>query len=367
MRILLAVILVVAALFALWQFDVIQLPQRTPPISAEEQAVIDLFEAVKTQDLSTINTQLGLGADVNAVDETGMTPLMYAASGEGRVTLVDQLINAGAQVNAKNADGWTPLMLALRDSKDLTVPVFLLNAGADPTLKTNDGQTVLDVAGIPTRSSPLYRRIETLMSRPFNPNWPSGYVVPVDGATLSSRASHLPGAPRAYRNGTHEGFDFYAGTVSVPITYGTPIRAVADGVVVRADHAYTEMTQTEYDGVIEASKNSLITPPELLDKLRGRQVWLRHPGGFVSRYAHLADIPADLQVGITVKQGNIIGTTGNSGTLEAVEGTQDGPHPHVEIWQGDSYLGQGLEANQIYELAAQVFGESSLPPYTESE
>jgi murein DD-endopeptidase MepM/ murein hydrolase activator NlpD len=240
-----------------------------------------------------------------------------------------------------------------------------MNAGADPTLRNTEGQSVVDVAGISVRSSPLYRRLEELVNKPFDSNWPSGYIVPIKDATLSSRKEHLPGALRAYRNGTHEGFDFYSGVVSVPITFGTPIQAIAEGEVIRADHNYVELTQEGYDQIIEASKNSLVTPLELLDKLRGRQVWIQHPGGFISRYAHLSAIPATIVLGAYLKQGETIGQTGNSGTLEAVQGTQDGPHPHIEIWKGDRYLGQGLEPTQIYDLAAQVFGEKARPPYVE--
>ena len=367
MRIFLAaLVLVIGGGLALWQFDIIQLPSREPPIPPEVQATTELFNAVKVGDSSSLSELLSLGADVNSQDQYGQTPLMYAASEGGNANLVDALLAQGANVNATSASGWSALMFAMQDAESLEIPVFLLNAGADPTLRNAEGQSALDVASIPVRSSPLYRRVEAMLDKPFDQNWPSGYVVPVQDATISSRASHLPGAPRAYRNGTHEGFDFYGGTVSVPIRYGTPILAVAAGRVIRADTQYIELTQAEYDGVIEASQNSLITPPELLDKLRGRQVWVQHAGGFVSRYAHLAEIPANITEGAFVAQGDTVGTTGNSGTVEAVQGTQDGPHPHVELWKGDeTYLGYGLEPDQIYVLAEQVFGSQALPPYTE--
>jgi murein DD-endopeptidase MepM/ murein hydrolase activator NlpD len=241
-----------------------------------------------------------------------------------------------------------------------------MNAAADPTLKNSEGQTAADLArSNVAMSTAIFERLQDLSQAVFDSNWPSGYTVPIEGATISSRATHLPGATRAYRNGTHEGFDFYAGTVSVPIDYGTPIRAVANGIIIRADQTYVEMTETEYNQVIETSKRSLNTPPELLDKLRGRQVWIEHSGGFISRYAHLSAIPSTLVVGAKVKQNDIIGETGNSGTLEAVQNTQDDPHPHVEIWKGDVYLGHGLEPAKIYELAAQVFGKKAMPPYVE--
>jgi murein DD-endopeptidase MepM/ murein hydrolase activator NlpD len=69
-----------------------------------------------------------------------------------------------------------------------------------------------------------------------------------------------------------------------------------------------------------------------------------------------------LNVGDTVTQGEVVGYTGNSGTIEGVNLTQDEPHPHYELWRGDEgYLGEGLSAEAIYPIVAQVFGESSLP------
>lgn len=312
-----------------------------------------------------MNEKLAAGADLNARDQYGQTPLMYAASEGDSADVLDALLKAGADVNAQTDAGWTALMYAVRDAEDLALPLHLLNAAGDPTLRNSDGQSAADLArGNPAMSSELYNRLQELTDGPFDPAWPSAYVVPVESATISSRANHLPGAPRAYRNGTHEGFDFYGGSVSVPISYGTPINAVADGVVVRADHDYVENTIEQYDAIIDAAKRSLNTPPDILDKLRGRQVWVEHPGGFVTRYAHLSAISDDIAVGTAVKQGQVVGNTGNSGTLEAAQKTEDDPHPHVEIWKGDVYLGKGLEPDAIYTLAGQVFGQRALPPYT---
>ena len=51
------------------------------------------------------------GADVNAENEAGGTPLHYAASWGGK-DIVELLIAASADVNAKRDDGKTPLDLA---------------------------------------------------------------------------------------------------------------------------------------------------------------------------------------------------------------------------------------------------------------
>jgi ankyrin repeat protein len=56
---------------------------------------------------------LGRGAQVNHVDNFGMTPLLYAASVDfGDTTVLEKLIAAGADVTAKNKGGLTALDLA---------------------------------------------------------------------------------------------------------------------------------------------------------------------------------------------------------------------------------------------------------------
>ncbi len=367
LRALVALLLVIAAvLVGLWQFGILGTPFGGAPQAIEERNT--LFEVVRSGDVAAVQERLAAGEAVDATDAFGQTPLMDAIHNRVSLAVVDALVEAGADVNAVSDTGWTPLMYAARDGADPRPALYLLNAGADPTVTNAEGQTALDLAreNSTVRNSGLFGRLEELTERPFVRGWPSAYVVPVAGATLSSRANHLPGAPRAYRNGTHEGFDFYDGTVSVPIEYGTPVQAVANGTVLRADTDYVELTREGYDALIADASGSLSTPPEVLDALRGRQVWIEHAGGFVSRYAHLSGVAPEIVVGSTVSQGQEIGYTGNSGTAEAAEGLQDDPHPHVEIWQGDrTFLGSGLEPRAIYDLAAQVFGERALPPFTD--
>lgn len=358
MRGLLIVLLLAAAgLFALVQLDVVTLGNRGTP------APPDVFALAKSAGPDELRAALA-AVNLHARDAYGQTPLMYAAGQNPDPLALELLIDAGADVNARTEAGWTALMYAARDNPNPEVVLTLMKAGADPTVRDAEGKSVIDHASSALRRTAVYRRLEELVNRPFDPRWPSGYTVPVEGATISSRASHLPNAPRHYRNGIHEGFDFYGGTVSVPINYGTPIVAVASGVVIRADHDYQEITLEEYQAIIETARRSAITPPEILDRLRGRQVEIRHVGGFVTRYAHLSAIPPEIQVGVRVAQGTVIGYTGNSGTEEAARGTQDDPHPHVEIWRGDTFLGQGMEPAAIWELGGQVFGRRAVPAVT---
>lgn len=357
-----ALFVLVAAVVAAWRFEVLPNPFAREPAPPPVPA---LLSALAAGDQAGVLEALAAGADVAVLDAEGRPPLRIAALA-GQTEAAAAIVAAGADVQWRAADGTTALLLALRHAPDARLPLLLLNAGADPTVVDALGQDAIAHANANpgVRNGGLIGRLRELIERPFDRGWPSAYVVPVPEATISSRAAHWPNAPRGYRNGTHEGFDFYGGAVSgsATIAYGTPIVAVADGVVIRADHGYEELTVAAYETIIAEARRVLSTPPEILDQLRGQQVWLEHAGGYVSRYAHLSDIPGDVRVGATVNQGQVIGLTGNSGTIEGAEGTRDDPHPHVEIWRGTTYLGQDATPAEIFTLAGQVFGQRALPP-----
>ena len=195
--------------------------------------------------------------------------------------------------------------------------------------------------GITGRHDDLVRQLSFLQS-------------PIPGATVSTRDSHLPGAPRPYRNGIHEGLDYYSGFCGVPVNFGDPVYAAGEGFIYRIDHVYSEPTSAQRDEMLQQSIAAGNMPEAVLDKLRGRQVWVTHTYGVVTRYAHLYEVSEQLQVGDRVEAGTLIGTVGNSGTSSGAEGSQDGPHLHFEIRLGDSYLGEGMEPEEVRLLLQQI-------------
>ena len=162
---------------------------------------------------------------------------------------------------------------------------------------------------------------------------PPGYEVPDD-------PDLLPNSPREYRAGYHEGVDF-------PLSMNMPVYAAKGGVVVRIDREYVEWSDEELIAAQDAAYRLGYTPPDTLDKLRGRQVWIDHGDGVVTRYAHLASVEP-ISVGSYVTQGTLIGTVGNSG-LKA------GPHLHVEIRVGETYLGEGLTGDALLRVLHRAF------------
>jgi ankyrin repeat protein len=82
------------------------------------------------------------GADVHRRDESGRTPLHYAAGvGESAVEL---LLSAGATVNAQAHDGRTPLHVAV-DRGSVSAVDALLRAGANVELRDAQHRTPRDL------------------------------------------------------------------------------------------------------------------------------------------------------------------------------------------------------------------------------
>ena len=99
------------------------------------------FELVETGTPDQVEAAITAGADVNARDYLGQTPLMYAAIiGTETPEVITALIEAGAEVNARNEDGCTPLMCAAQLTETPEVITVLLEAGADGKVKDEDGK-----------------------------------------------------------------------------------------------------------------------------------------------------------------------------------------------------------------------------------
>ncbi len=117
------------------------------PRAAGEQAQTDrqsLADAVLYNDTKAVQALIAGGADVNAFDETGMTPLMVAVS-EGRTAIAKLLVAAKADVNLAAQDGTTPLMRAASANRREAMQL-LVTSGANVNAKNAGGMTALMVA-----------------------------------------------------------------------------------------------------------------------------------------------------------------------------------------------------------------------------
>ena len=183
-----------------------------------------------------------------------------------------------------------------------------------------------------------------------DPSFLSGlddFSVPIGGSNITFRDFQMPGAPRHYRLGVHHGLDFYWQP-------GTKVLAAADGVVIRADLDYVPPTAVQLAAWWNDSQERGYTGSDTLDKYLGRQVWIQHDEGLVSRYAHLRSIAPGIAQGFEVSRGQVIGEVGNSGSPASLESEQADAHLHFELWLRDMFLGQFLRPIEAREWVERI-------------
>ncbi|MEE3170559.1 MAG: ankyrin repeat domain-containing protein [Pseudomonadota bacterium] len=113
----------------------------SPEALAEADAL--LVSAAARGEKRRVELLLSAGANVNATDAEGYTPVMRAAQ-NGHLSVVRTLLAAGANVNVSQA-GESVLMKVVASGNLLTAEM-LLSAGADVNYQTGSGRTALDVA-----------------------------------------------------------------------------------------------------------------------------------------------------------------------------------------------------------------------------
>jgi len=95
--------------------------------------------------LHFVELLLARGVPVDLPDGNGETPLMRAVTLR-RYDIADRLLSAGANSNAVNKQGRTPLALAIVWSSDhrstVDMIALLLKHGADPHFKLQSGETI---------------------------------------------------------------------------------------------------------------------------------------------------------------------------------------------------------------------------------
>src|SRR5438445_7411013 len=104
-----------------------------------------LHAAVRAGNLAETQKLLAAGADVNARDALGGTPLLDAAWA-GNLEITNFLLSRGADVNARHSEaGSTALEYAVLTDRPAIVRA-LLDAKARADLQYKDGQSVLHAA-----------------------------------------------------------------------------------------------------------------------------------------------------------------------------------------------------------------------------
>ncbi len=111
------------------------------PMLASATGLADLIQGGERKDALAA---IAGGADVNAAQPDGTTPLMWAVQ---RIDheLVNELLKRGARPNGRNVLGATALTEAI-DTSDSALVIQLLQAGADPNAGNDDDQMPLMLA-----------------------------------------------------------------------------------------------------------------------------------------------------------------------------------------------------------------------------
>lgn len=117
-----------------------------------------LHYAVQRRDETWVRFLLERGANPNAADFKGITPLAIAAT-LGFVEGVERLTAKGARVDVNNAAGETPLIAAVH-RRDLGVIRLLLKKGANPDRADNSGRSARDYATLMGASAGVLGEIE---------------------------------------------------------------------------------------------------------------------------------------------------------------------------------------------------------------
>ena len=103
-----------------------------------------LHDAVRTKKTDAINILLKHGADINAQDNNGNTPLFTAIRRSANSKVIDILLKHNADVNIANNAGQTPIFIAASRGHINTVEK-LIESGADVNIKDADGETPLTI------------------------------------------------------------------------------------------------------------------------------------------------------------------------------------------------------------------------------
>lgn len=145
-----------------------------------------LFHAVQQSSGTEVERLIKLGANVNAVNEAGATPLMWAVPDLAKVRL---LIEHGADVNAASKNlGRTPLLIAAGYPDTVPVLKLLLEKGADLRARDRSGENAMRKAA---RFSDV-SVVEFLHERGLEVNEPSGGSPALTAAIIAPGRHYAP-------------------------------------------------------------------------------------------------------------------------------------------------------------------------------
>lgn len=217
------------------------------PNAREKDGTTPLFYVISYGGTNLATTLIDAGADVNARATNFMgTPLIFAAQ-SFHVSTVKLLIARGADVNEPDTSGFTPLMAAAgRGSAEITKA--LIAAGADVNAKSTNGWTAWMTA-----AQSGHKNVAELLKQAGDKSEPNLYLAAAMGDTVTVEALLAKGADVNQR--------FFSETTALVMAarngYPETIKALAAhgaDVNVRTGRGTTALMMATWENRIETVK-----------------------------------------------------------------------------------------------------------------
>jgi len=113
-------------------------------VETPSSAGANSFTIAEQAEIDSFYTEHGSG--VKAVINERRDTLLHEAAMKGMIAVVKFLVFQGADVNAKNRYGYTPLFYAALGTRSITTMKFLIDTGADVNAKAEYDTTPLHEA-----------------------------------------------------------------------------------------------------------------------------------------------------------------------------------------------------------------------------
>jgi murein DD-endopeptidase MepM/ murein hydrolase activator NlpD len=230
------------------------------------------------------------GAPGTSADERDLAPIARPVVDDGPRLVRRELVAAAGGSQRR-------YVRAVRDLVENRFDVDALPWNAPITVWTVEDEIIAFDVTSPAGARLFATRLATLQAGVASERWVFDDGTSLDGPTLSRPVRYHAVSSRIGRreHPLRKQVRFHAGTdYAAPI--GTPVRAVADGVVTKADRNWTA----------------------------GNFIVIRHDDGAETKYLHLHARARSAVPGARVRQGEVIGAVGKTGRVT-------GPHLHFEL------------------------------------